>query len=166
MLDQVRLADIDSFYTPSPLGPRSKAKMLDRLRSFFRFAVHREWIAKSPVSPDLKPPAGAASAVNKMPFTDEQLADIIKACDHLEDRRWGNRHGAGLWTGEDLKDFMLSSGDVTGAIAIAVAAVGRGRPGPRFLITDAEEYGVRHRLSGALPLVNGERYCTDVRKAR
>src|SRR4051794_26342299 len=61
------------------------------------------------VSPDLKPPVGANRAVNKAPFTDEQLADIISACDQLEDRRWGNRHGSGTWTGEDLKDFVWTS---------------------------------------------------------
>jgi len=106
MLDQFRPGDIDVFYTSSRLGPRSKSKRLDTLRSFFRFAVHREWIPKSPVSPDLKPPAGGNRPLNKVPFTDEQLADIIKACDQLEERRWGNRHGSGTWTGEDLKDFI------------------------------------------------------------
>jgi integrase len=106
MLDQFRAGDIDVFYTKSKLGPRSKAKMIERLRHFFRFAVNREWLPKSPVSPDLKAPAGAHRLVNKAPFTDEQLEDIIKACDHLEDQRWGNAHGAGLWTGEDMKDFI------------------------------------------------------------
>jgi site-specific recombinase XerD len=106
MLDQFRPSDIDVFYTKSTLGPRSKAKMIERLRHFFRFAVNRDWLPKSPVSPDLKAPAGAHRLVNKAPFTDEQLEDIIKACDHLEDRRWGNAHGAGLWTGEDLKEFI------------------------------------------------------------
>jgi integrase len=84
--------------------------MLDWLRSFWRFAAHREWVAKSPVSPDLKPPAGSTRAANKMPFTDEQLADIIEACDRINDYKaspkWGNRHGSGTWTGEDLKDFI------------------------------------------------------------
>jgi hypothetical protein len=32
-------------------------------------------------SPDLKPPTGATRGGNKVPFTDEQLADIINACD-------------------------------------------------------------------------------------
>jgi integrase len=110
MLDQFRAGDIDTFYTTSTLGPRSKAKMLDRLRSFFRFGVHRDLIPKSPVSPDLKPPAGSTKAANKEPFTDEQIADIIKACDGINDYygsgKWGNRHGQGVWTGEDLKDFI------------------------------------------------------------
>lgn len=34
--------------------------------------------------PDLKPPKGASRAANKMPFTDEQLEDIIQACDQVE----------------------------------------------------------------------------------
>jgi integrase len=80
--------------------------MLERLRSFFRFAVNREWLPKSLVSSDLKPPTGSHRLVNKAPFTDEQLDDIINACDHLEDRRWGNSHGSGFWTGDDLKDFI------------------------------------------------------------
>ncbi len=113
MLDQFRPGDMDIFYTKSKLGPRSKAKMLERLRSFFRFAVNREWLAKSPVSSDLKPPTGAHRLVNKAPFTDEQLEDIIKACDGINDfygsGKWGNRHGNGTWTGEDLKDFIWVS---------------------------------------------------------
>jgi integrase len=110
MLDQFRPGDIDGFYATSTLGPRSKAKMLDRLRAFFRFGVHREWLPKSPVSPDLKPPAGSTKAANKEPFTDDQFADIIKACDCLNEYHgsgnWGNRHGRGQWTGEDLKEFI------------------------------------------------------------
>lgn len=43
---------------------------------------------------------------NKVPFTDEQLADIIKACDRVDTRNWGNRFGTGQWTGDDLKDFV------------------------------------------------------------
>ncbi len=103
-LDQFRPDDIDRYFTGSDLGPISKAKMLDWLRAFWRFAVNRDWITRSPVSPDLKPPTGATRGGNKVPFTDEQLADILKACDRFNDyapSRWGNRFGAGEWTGED-----------------------------------------------------------------
>ena len=111
MLDQFTLADMDSFYNnTSTLGIRSKGKLLETLRSFFKFCVNQEFIKKSPVSPNLKPPKGANRMANKMPFTDEQLADIIKACDHIntykKNGRWGNRHGSGVWTGDDLKDFI------------------------------------------------------------
>lgn len=106
MLDQFTTGDVDVFYSASTLGVRAKGKMLGTLRAFFRFALNREWLPKSPVSPDLKPPIGSSRAANKLPFTDEQLADILKACDQLEDVKWGNRHGAGAWTGEDLKDII------------------------------------------------------------
>jgi integrase len=110
MLDQFTATDIDVFYSTSKLGIRSKAKMLESIRRLFGFFVNREFIAKSPVSADLKPPIGGNRMTNKMPFTDEQLADIIKACDQIngykKDGRWGNRHGSGELTGEDLKDFI------------------------------------------------------------
>lgn len=106
MLDQVRPEDVDVFYARSRLGPRAKGKMLEWLRSFFQYAVNRDWLAKSPVSRDLKPPKGAARVANKVPFSDEQLADVIKACDHVDTRNWRNRFGTGQWTGDDLKDFV------------------------------------------------------------
>jgi len=99
MLDQFTRADIDVFYSASSLGIRSKGKMLETMRTCFRFCVNRELVAKSPVSPDLKPPIGANRVANKMPFTDKQLADIIKACDKVtvdqKNGRWGNRFGSG-----------------------------------------------------------------------
>jgi hypothetical protein len=106
-LDQFRPEDLDVFYARLPLGPRSKAKFLEWLRGFFQYAVNRDWLSKSPVSRDLKPPKGAARAANKMPFTDEQLEDIIQACDQVEFReQWGNRWGTGNRSGDDLKDFI------------------------------------------------------------
>jgi integrase len=106
-LDQFRPEDLDVFYARIPLGPRSKAKFLEWLRGFFQYAVNRDWLPKSAVSRDLKPPRGAARAANKMPFTDEQLEDIIQACDQVEFReQWGNRWGTGERSGEDLKDFI------------------------------------------------------------
>jgi integrase len=110
MLDQFTRADIDVFYSASTLGVRSKGKLLETLRTFFRFCVNRELVEKSPVSPDLKAPIGANRMANKAPFTDTQLDDIIKACDRISafygNGRWGNHHGSGVWTGEDLKDFV------------------------------------------------------------
>jgi hypothetical protein len=106
-LDQFRAEHLDVFYARIALGPRSKAKFLEWLRGFFQYAVNRDWLSKSPVSPDLKPPKGASRAANKMPFTDDQLEDIIQACDQVECREhWGNRWGRGDRSGEDLKDFV------------------------------------------------------------
>jgi integrase len=114
MLDQFTSADIDVFYSSWKLGPRAKGKALGTLRGFFRFCAKRKWIAvdatdlKSigPVSSDLKPPIGANRVANKAPFTDEELQRIIHACDRMPDVAWSSGMGKGVWTGEDVKDFI------------------------------------------------------------
>jgi len=106
MLDQLTPGDIDAFYGKLELGARAKGKRLGTLRAFFRFCVNREWLTKTPVSSDLKPPKGANRVVNKVPFTDEELGRIIRACDALGEIRWMSGKGEGVWSGEDAKDFI------------------------------------------------------------
>jgi hypothetical protein len=105
IIDQFTNVDIDLFWVNWKLGPRTKGKRLTTLRGFFRFCLHRKWIAESPVSPDIKPPKGASKEANKAPFTDEELARIIRACDRVK-VEWTNEPGRGEWTGEDLKDLI------------------------------------------------------------
>jgi integrase/recombinase XerD len=115
MLEQLTSADIDMFYAGWKLGARTKAKRLGTLRSFFRFCAKRKWVAVDPTDPksvgpissDLKPPIGANRAANKIPFTDEELQRIIHACDQLEPISWTNGKTGGVWTGNDVKDFIL-----------------------------------------------------------
>ncbi|MGA7410670.1 MAG: site-specific integrase [Bryobacteraceae bacterium] len=106
MLDQFTVADVDALYSGLKLGVRTKAKWLGTLRAFFRFCVNREWLPKSPVSGDLKAPRGSTRVANKIPFTDEELARIINACDFLGEVTWSNWQRKGVWTGEDAKDFI------------------------------------------------------------
>jgi integrase len=106
MLDQFTARDVDTFYANWKLGVRTKGHALGMLRAFFRFCVNRDWIAKSPVTADLKPPMGANRAANKVPFTDEELQRIIRTCDLLGPVAWKNHMGEGCWTGEDVKDFI------------------------------------------------------------
>jgi integrase len=106
MLDQFTSADIDVFYASWKLGARAKGKALGTLRSFFRFCMNREWLAKNPVTNDLKPPLGANRVANKVPFTDDELQRIIDACDRLGTVEWDNGKNTGVWTGEDVKDFL------------------------------------------------------------
>jgi integrase len=106
ILEQLKSADVDAFYGGLKLGIRAKAKRLSTLRSFFRFCVNREWLPKSPVSGDLKPPQGSSRVANKIPFTDPELERIINACDRLHEVQWSNAQQRGLWTGEDAKDFI------------------------------------------------------------
>lgn len=123
MVDQFTTADGDLFYASLKLGPRAKGRRLGVLRGFFRFAVNRKWIEESPVSVDIKPPVGSSKAADKMPFSDEEIARIIAACDKPPRPRpvrngaavdpkdyvgasWTNDQGDGEWTGEDLKDII------------------------------------------------------------
>lgn len=119
MIDQFTPADADRFYAGLKLGPRTKGTRLGVLRAFFRFAVNRKWMSETPVSADIKPPVGSSKSADKMPFSDEELSRIMRACDNpprpmrQRDRSPGhvgceykNAQGAGSWTGEDLKDLI------------------------------------------------------------
>jgi len=106
VLDQFTSADIDISYANWKLGARTKGHALGLLRSFFRFCVNREWLAKSPVTSDLEPPLGANRVANKVLFTDEELNRILGACDQLEPVFWSNGRERGIWIGADTKDFI------------------------------------------------------------
>jgi integrase len=106
MLDQFTSADIDVFYSTWELGARTKGKRLGTLRAFFRFCMHREWLPKNPVGPDMKPPMGANRVANKAPYTDDELQRIIEACDKIGTVTWSKGREQGAYSGDDLKDFI------------------------------------------------------------
>jgi site-specific recombinase XerD len=105
-LDQLTVADMDRFYGSWRDGIRSKAKKLERLKSFVKFCLKREWLKKD-IADDLEAPEGSSVTVPKAPFTDEELNRIFEACDAIGMDGFGpNRRN---WTGEDVKDFILLS---------------------------------------------------------
>jgi integrase len=119
MIDQFTPADADLFYAGLKLGPRTKGTRLGVLRAFFRFAVNRKWISETPVSADIKPPVGSSKSADKMPFSDEELDRIRRACNnghrpmHQAHRSPGhvgceykNAQGSGAWTGEHVRDLI------------------------------------------------------------
>jgi integrase len=106
MLDQFTSGDIDVFYSSWKNGARTKGKKLGTLRAFFRFCTNRKWLAENPVSADIKPPIGANRHANKAPYTDDELQRIIDACDRLGAVAWTNGRQSGVWTGDDVKDFI------------------------------------------------------------
>ena len=106
MLDQFTSSDIDVFYGGWNIGARAKGKRLGTLRAFFRFCMNRKWLRETPVSTDVKPPIGANRVANKAPYTDEELQRIIDACDSLGEVAWSNGRENGVYTGEDVKDFI------------------------------------------------------------
>jgi integrase len=106
MLDQFTSSDIDVFYGGWNLGARAKGKRLGTLWAFFRFCMNRKWLRENPVSADIKPPMGANRVANKAPHTDEELQRIIDTCDNLGEVAWANGRENGVYTGEDVKDFI------------------------------------------------------------
>jgi integrase len=101
-LDQFGVADMDLFYGSWKDGIKAKAKKLDRLKSFVKFAVKRKWLAED-IAGDLQAPAGSSIPFPKAPFTDDELDRIYAACDRLGAPAKRN------WTGEDAKDFIYLS---------------------------------------------------------
>jgi hypothetical protein len=82
MLDQLRSIDVDVFYGNWQLGREDSSH--ERLEA----------------------PLGARRAANKVPFTDEELHCIIRACDQPQPIPWSNGKTGGVWTGDDVKDFI------------------------------------------------------------
>lgn len=106
-VQQLTVADMDRFYASWKDGKRSRAKKLERLKSFVRFCLKRKWLSED-ITEDLEAPEGSSLPANKDPFTDAELERIYKACDALGGP---TAPGPGYrnWAGEDVKDFILLS---------------------------------------------------------
>jgi site-specific recombinase XerD len=107
MLDQLGVSDMDRFYASWRDEKRSRAKKLERLKSFVKFCIKRKWLPED-IAEDLRAPEGSSIPPNKMPFTDDELARIHKACDQIGGPR---PPGPGYrpWGGEDVRDFVMLS---------------------------------------------------------
>jgi integrase len=106
LIAQLTIADMDRFYAAWKDGKRAKAKKLERLKSFVRFCLKREWLSKD-IAEDLDAPEGSSIPAHKTPFTDDELERIFTACDKLLPVSAGPGHRG--WSGADVKDFMLLS---------------------------------------------------------
>jgi len=106
-LDQLTITDMDKFYSSWADGIRARAKKLDRLKSFVKFCLTREWLTKD-ITKDIQPPQGSSIAANKTPFTDDEMNRIYAACDKFGPPIPAGR-GYRPWGGEDAKDFIMLS---------------------------------------------------------
>jgi integrase len=128
VLDQLSVDDMDKFYASWNDEKRSKAKKLERLKSFVKFCRRRKWLNED-IAEDLRAPEGSSVPAGKAPFTDDELTKIYEACDTLGGAT-PSGPGHRTWTGEDVKDFIMLS-IYTG-----------------MRISDVATFNIRERLNG------------------
>jgi len=81
-------------------GDNTVSKKLERLRSFFRFSCESDWIAKNPAT-KIKGPKVRQSPT--MPFSRDEVTNILAACDQYPDS-YGRK---GQWNGRRLRALVL-----------------------------------------------------------
>lgn len=73
-----KMLEFRNSWTESPL---SSLKKLERLRAFFKFCVLNRWITQNPTE-GIKPPKVEPNPT--LPFSDEEMKRILRACDLYE----------------------------------------------------------------------------------
>ena len=81
-VDQLSVLDMDRFYASWTDAIRSRAKKLERLKSFIQFCKKRNCLTED-IAEDLDAPHGASVTMPKAPFSDEELQRIYAACDRI-----------------------------------------------------------------------------------
>lgn len=76
-LRQLDVDQVREYRNTWKLNARTAGKTLERLRSFFRFCVDSDWIAKNPAKA-IK--AAKVEDANVLPFNDQEVRKILKAC--------------------------------------------------------------------------------------
>ncbi|HEX5425769.1 MAG TPA: tyrosine-type recombinase/integrase [Candidatus Acidoferrales bacterium] len=86
-IDELSLSHMGQFRSEWKDGPRSSAKKLERLRSFFRFAQKRKWVPENPAA-DLK--AGKITLCPTLPFTRDEMYRILGAAEKYDSQCSGS----------------------------------------------------------------------------
>jgi hypothetical protein len=71
-IDQLSVLDMDRFYASWTDAIRSRAKKLERLKSFIQFCKKRNWLTDD-IAEDLDAPHGASVTMPKAPNSDEEI---------------------------------------------------------------------------------------------
>lgn len=96
-LNDFDLVMASKFRNAWKLGPRTHAKTLERMRTFFRFGLKRKWIAENPAD-DLKAPRIPQHPT--LPYPKEEMQKILAAIDQYAKR-------AGIPNAQLLLAFVL-----------------------------------------------------------
>jgi site-specific recombinase XerD len=97
-LRQLGIDQVREFRNTWKLNPRTAAKSLERLRSFFKFCVDSEWIEKNPAKA-IK--SAKVEDADVLPFNESEVKKILKACETFN----GNSERI-----KALTELMLGSG--------------------------------------------------------
>jgi len=99
-LQQISFEDLTEFRTSWKDNALSASKKLERLRGFFTFCLASEWIKTNPAA-KLKRPKVPPSAT--LPFTREQMSQLLRACEEYPD----NYGRTGQTNALRLRTFLL-----------------------------------------------------------
>ncbi len=81
-LKQLGVVEIRDFRNSwTTYSPRTAGKHIERLKRFFSWCVENGWLDKSPAKPLKSPKAGETDVV---PFSEDEIGKILKACDAYE----------------------------------------------------------------------------------
>jgi integrase len=100
-IKELDLAAVRKFRANWPDANISAMKKLERLRAFLRFAQESGWVAENAACKLKKP---LVTDVPTLPFTREQMTDILAACNRYPD----NYGRTGQSNGQRLRAFVLA----------------------------------------------------------
>ena len=84
-VDQIELEHLNALRSARPISARTLTKELEMLRHFFRFCVQNDWILKSYA--DLVPMPKNLQVADREPYSPNEVARIIAACDQTRQGR-------------------------------------------------------------------------------
>jgi site-specific recombinase XerD len=80
-LSQVKADDLREFRNTWKMAPRTASKHIERMKTFFKFALDFNWIKINPARPIATPKVEDSESV---PFTEEQVETILTGCDSYD----------------------------------------------------------------------------------
>lgn len=98
-LSEIGIDEARAYRASWTYKPMTATKKLERLRSFFRFCHDSGWVERNPFA---KVKAPVVRQKPTMPFSDEDMAAMLDACD-----RFPNKGVYGFDTGKRMKAFIL-----------------------------------------------------------
>ena len=104
-LDQWTVTDVHNYRDTWKNSPLTRSRKLGWVRTFFNYAIGREWVKVNPAEVTRIRGIGRRQdgvRVQRSPFTGRDIERILAACDSITFPEWSG----GVWTGRDVADFI------------------------------------------------------------